>query len=340
VLVPKLPEAVDYEQRLSELFLDLAHHEQRSSEEITDDVVHMYSDVAYLRAANDGSIGDTIPAAAGLELFNTARKLIVASAAATLVHQSSFAQATPKRAYKHAHEVKLGHTKRGSYVLPIISRSRALASTQQGGEEPLFSVAAEEAQFGRRVQVTMAKALGALEQLAVVQERSPSPAQSVEAVGAGLSSDLADAVARVLRADDVGEVDLTFRWSGVGGEPIGAPSAVSFPREAVDRLQLVVEQLKASSEPHQTVLFGSVVQLRSSPHEEGGRIEVEAVVNGRRRNVIMRLSPADYEIARQSHKHQRIVAQGVLNVGRTPTMDVTSFDYERTLTAGAPADSD
>lgn len=336
VLVPKLTEAVDYRRRLSELFQDLACYERKLADQVTDEMARQYADVVYLRAANGGSIGDTIPAATGLELFNTARKIVVASAAATIVRQPSFAQTTPKRAYRHAHEVKLGHTQRGSYVLPIISRADSLSEIQHEGETPLFSIAGEEAQFGRRVQVTMAKALSVLEHLTVTQERLPTPAQSIEAVGVGLSSDLAEAVTRVLRADSVGEVDLRFKWSIAGGTPLDTPDEVSFPRDAVDKLEVVVEQLKASSEPHRTVVFGSVVELRSGPHEDGGRVEVEAVLNGKRRNIVMRLNARDYEIARQSHTQTRVIAQGVLtNLGprRTPTMDVTSFDFERTLTS-------
>lgn len=124
VLVPMKPGAPDFAKRARILIQDLARVGSEDVQTVHDAIATVYNDVTDLRASHPSMSDGSIPLESGYELFVSARRLRVASAAATIRRQGHFRN-FPTRARDQAREVRLGQTRRGSYIVPIISQARS-----------------------------------------------------------------------------------------------------------------------------------------------------------------------------------------------------------------------
>ncbi|WP_446217943.1 hypothetical protein [Micromonospora sp. IBHARD004] len=193
----------------------------------------------------------------------------------------------------------------------------------------------EEAAFERRVTTNLARALGVLEAMAI-QTNRPSVRDINEAVGEGLSFEMCRAMSRPLQDEVVHEVSVPIAWAPGVSAPRGVAHASDFPRECSDRLKEIATVLRRDRVDSHEVIYGVVVGLRSRSGDEGGRVEIETLVDGAKRLVRLDLNENDYETARSTHKRGPVVVRGTLhrNPGRTATMDVLSFEPDLSLPLG------
>lgn len=332
VLVPLIETASDYAKRMHILIEDLARIEQRPEPSVRDAIRFVFYDVTDLQADSE-DIDDTIALHSGLGMFASAQKLVIAAAAATIRRQSHFSRSIPLKARAHADHVRLGHTKRGSYIIPIISAARP-PEPLDADEDLALDVEVEESLFDRRVTVTMAQALDVLADLTVRRERVPSRSDVTSAVGEGLSYELCTAVREVLRSDGIDSMNVTFNWASAAQRPMGAADAVAFPQESVDIVQRVADDLRNVPRERENIIFGVVEDLHESGDEPTARIGVKTIVDGRARKVWMELDKATYREALRCHENRlRVVARGILRLpaGREATMDVHSFSSDNAL---------
>lgn len=201
VLVPMKPGAPDFAKRTQILLADLARIESQDARTVHDAVATVFNDVTDLRASHPSLSDGSIPLEAGYELFISAKRLRVASAAATIRRQGHFRN-FPTRAREQAREVRLGQTRRGSYIVPIISQARSPEDVYSPGQE-YIEVGVEETLFDRRVTATMSRALGVLEDMASA-EREPTPSEITDSIGEGVSYELCQALSKVVNTDSVG----------------------------------------------------------------------------------------------------------------------------------------
>jgi hypothetical protein len=190
IFLPLRETANDFEKRVRMLVADLSRFERRAPEEIKQEISCVFYDVTDLEASHPSQINGSIPLHAAERLFLAARKMVEASAAATIQRQAHYGHQMPDRAREHARHVRAGHTKEGSYILPIISRARAAPDITIENERPQYLVDVEETLFDRRVMTTMAKALEALELIAVRSDRRPSGTEIIDVIGEGVSREL------------------------------------------------------------------------------------------------------------------------------------------------------
>lgn len=333
VLVPKVQTAPDFVNRVAMLTRELAEVERRSPEAVMDDISRQFLDVADLRVEHPDATSDTIPLEAGYAVFTSAKQLVVAAAGATLRRQAHFGRSMPTKARRHTNSVRLGHTKRGSYVVPIISHAR-IPDVPTFDDHPHLELAVEEALFDRRVMTTMSQALGVLEEMTVRRDRAPSRSEIHGAIGDGVSRELCQAVDQIIGTDTVAELSFDFRWAPAVNGPARAHNHVVFPDEARPLVEAVSKQLRTARDEHQSVLFGVITDLSSGTDELGVRVAIETVVDGRKRKVWFDLGEDDYEVAIRCFKRQPVVARGTLTTaaGRRPSMQVSFFGPDTSIT--------
>ncbi|MGN9915976.1 hypothetical protein [Micromonospora palomenae] len=331
VLVPKLPHAPDFDKRIELLTRDLQRIEERPAQDIRNDITRQFLDITDIRA--DHEYGEQcIPLEAGHKLFTTAKGLVVSATASTLQRRGYFGRSMPKRARDQARRALVGHTRPGSYVVPIINNAR-LPDLPSQDEQPRLIESVEEAAFERRVTTNLARALGVLQEIAVVRENKPSVRDVHDAVGEGLSFEMCRAIVRPLQEQVVRRVDITFAWAPGVAPPRGVAPGFEFPSGCLDSLKDVAGTLRRDPSNSEEVVYGIVVGLRSRSRDEGGRVEVETLIDGAKRLVRLDLNERQYEIARACHKRSPVIARGTLhrNPGRMASMEVANFEQDLSL---------
>ncbi len=161
LLVPHLPNAPDYSKRVHLLTSELARVERRDASRVEEDMTRVYCDISNVTAKHPFLETDSIPLESGVGLYLATKRMVIAAAGATLRRQGHFGHSLPRRAREHAHNVRLGHSRQGSYTVPIISLAKVVAPQVRDR----LDIEAEESLFDRRVMITFARALGALQEL-------------------------------------------------------------------------------------------------------------------------------------------------------------------------------
>ncbi|MFF0891194.1 hypothetical protein [Streptomyces sp. NPDC003456] len=298
VLVPMKPGAPDFAKRTRILLQDLARVESEEVQTVHDAIATVYHDVTDLRASHPSLSDGSIPLESGYELFVSAKRLRVASAAATIRRQGHFRN-FPTRARDQAREVRLGQTRRGSYIVPIISQARSQEDVYSPRQDHI-DVQVEETLFDRRVTATMSRALGVLEDMAGA-EREPTRSEINDSIGEGVSYELCQALTRVVNTESVSAIDVSFNWSRVAAPPPGTPARVEFNGDAINIVDRVSEQLKTKVYTSEHVIYGVVTDLSRHPEDDTGRVGVKTLIQRRSRTVWMNLADGDYHTAVRCH---------------------------------------
>ncbi|MFF4227998.1 hypothetical protein [Streptomyces sp. NPDC001820] len=331
LMVPKIESAPDYQHMLQSMTLELARFEGRQPEQVRDDIARQFLDITKLRAASADLIGDTIPLHAGIALFDSAKRLVTAAAASTLMRQGNFGRNMPRRAINHAKHVRLGHTIQGSYIVPIISEVRVpdVYSVDEGiDSQPRLDLKVEEARFDRRVTTTMAHALEVLEEIAVTRDRVPSAADVHDAVAEGVSRELCDAVFQVLSTGQVDSYDIDFQWAPAVTPPRLLTESIDFPKGAVHVVGEIAAVLRTSERVEEQIIFGIITNCAAPLGEGMGRVTVQAAIGGRARTVRFDLDWKSFALASRYMAERRpVFVRGVLHMpsGRQATMEVSAF---------------
>jgi hypothetical protein len=146
----------------------------------------------------------------------------------------------------------------------------------------------------------------------------------------------------VISLPEVDEMDLDFGWARAVTPPQNAVKRVLFPKESAPIVEQIAERLKKVPRERQYVLYGVITDLHHDADEnvQGGRVGMETFVEGKTRTVWFELNEDEYREAHRVHTKQRVMAQGILHVGRRPwTLDVSHFQTDPSLMA-PPSDSE
>lgn len=213
ILVPTIDTASDFSLRAGLLMQDLSKVEHRPTDAVSYDVSTIVFDVTDFKPTNPELIDNSIPVGAGQKLFESAEKLMEASAAATIRRQAHFSRSMPLLARTHAKTLRIGHTRRGSYIVPILSPAHTSPALPEDEEPRLFALAVEETLFDRRVMTTLSSALGRLEDIAVTASRMPTQSEVADSVEGGVSRELCEAVKIAISDPGIESLDISLKWS-------------------------------------------------------------------------------------------------------------------------------
>ncbi|USX50768.1 hypothetical protein [Lentzea sp. HUAS12] len=191
-------------------------------------------------------------------------------------------------------DVRLGHTKRGSFVFTVVTRLGDPLPDRDGSHS---------SPFPRRVMETLATGLHAAKDLSLNWNAS-----AVErAAERGLSANLVESLQDLTESDSVRELDLSFAWATGEPRPQVPSSRIVVDRDAMAGLPRVRERLVRREEPPRTETV--VGQVRSLTREEPGGDEQEettivlsAEVRGRTRKIHVLLGGEDYDWAIFAHR--------------------------------------
>lgn len=247
-------------------------------------------DVVNLRAANDIVIRDTIPYSAGVTLIRESWTLLRAAATTSLGTKAHIRGNYRTRADEIIEKARMAHTKRGSFIIPI---HLALPEPEplDDGLFPVDFQATPESEE-RRVIRTFAQALSTIDEIAIRPEKEPTRDAISDLVRAGVSHEFSAALQRVLQEQAVAEFSATFEWASAVPAPPGAPSNVSVPASAQERIKRVAQRLRSEPPERQTeYLTGPIVSVHRDPATHDGDVTVQASRGGRLAHVTVNVSP-------------------------------------------------
>ncbi|MFV0632726.1 hypothetical protein [Demequina sp.] len=308
VVVPTNRLAPDFDLRWSQMLDSLAGSLATDREGLILRVTESGSDVTEFRAT--GNIDNSIPLGDAATLIDSVRRAMQASANAALQPRSYYGHSLPDAARDHARKVRMGQTRRGSYIVPVISRLPVL-EPDNVDDAVLFEEVSYQP-FARKAMLRLAEGLNTLRELSH-GGTEPAPRKITEAVGAGVSAELCEAVANTLAAPSIGGLDVDFNWA----ERLPAPSAphrVGIESDSIEMIRHIGETLRGEPIVGRQTVVGYVKRLDRGEDDELGRVTLRVIDNDRARNVSLELDDNDYHVAGQANTDRRMVsATGVLH---------------------------
>lgn len=192
-------------------------------------------------------------------------------------------------------DIRLGHTKRGSFVFTVVTRL--------GDPLPDHDDGTRATPFPRRVMETLATGLHTATALSLNWD----PPAVERAAELGLSASLVESLLDLTDTDSLRELDLSFDWAAGEPRPEVPSSRIVVNRDAMVGLPRVRERLVRREEPPRTETI--VGQVRSLTREEFGdddqeetTIVLSAEVRGRTRKIHVPLVGEDYDWAIFAHR--------------------------------------
>lgn len=309
VVVPMQPSAPDFDLRWFEMLRTLSGAFDTDPAGVVLAVVETGSDIAEFRASGEGRIDDSMPLGDAATLIESARRALQASANAALQPRSYYGHSLPDAAREYARNVRMGQTRRGSYIVPVISRLPILEPDEEEDAVLFEDVAFQP--FARTAMLRLAEGLTALRDL-THGVAFPSRSQITESIGAGVSSELCEAVAATIETESVASLDVSFKWAE-RLPLVSAPTRVTMDGAAAPIIRTVASVLKGEAVVGQQTLVGYVKRLDRGEDDEVGRIILRALDNDKARNIAMDLTDADYHVAGVANTERRMVSvTGVL----------------------------
>lgn len=310
-VVPMLDSAPDFSLRWEEMLNRLAIAFDTDEAGVLLAVTQSGSDIAEFRAT--GQIDDSLPLGDAATFIDSVRRWMQASANSALQPRSYFGHSVPDAARDHARNVRMGQTRRGSYIIPVISRLPMLAP-ENVDDAVLFDEVTYQP-FARTAMLRLAEGLTVLRDL-THGSSTPSPSRITEAVGAGVSSELCEAVANTLETESINGLDVSFSWAA-RLPVLDVPGAVALEDGALPIIREVERVLKGAPLVGRQTVTGYVKRLDRGEEDEVGRVTLRVLDNDKARNVTVELNDADYHIAGEANTERKMVsATGILH--RTP----------------------
>lgn len=308
VLVPMLTSSPDFTLRWSEMLGHLAEDFNLDQAGVLLAVTKAGSDIAEFRAV--GHIDDSLPLGDAATLIDSVRRAMQASANSALQPRSYFGHSIPEAARDHARHVRMGQTRRGSYVVPVISRLPILQPID-ADDAVLFEDVAYQP-FARNAMLRLAEGLTQLREL-THGAGEPTRSQITESIGRGVSSELCDAVANSLETESITDLDVSFTWAERLPTP-SASKAVKLESGSVHLIRQVGDTLRGEPVVGSQTVVGYVKRLDRGEDDEVGRITLRILDNDKARNVTLELNDEAYHIAGEANTDRRMVsATGVLH---------------------------
>ncbi|MGW2161625.1 hypothetical protein [Nonomuraea sp. NPDC001699] len=305
IMLPLSSDFADYSHRFYDALNAIRLINDWDVDSLYEHIVATRADLLYIRldqAMPDG----TIP-------FRQAEATIKA------IHRMMRAAATTAADPRHSHrgrrsavvteflneDVRLGHTKRGSFVFTVVARVEDDADTGHAANLPRADGDPMGDPFPRKVMETLARGLQTTHRLARGQDR-----EALEDPAAwGLSANLIESLEEMAEPEGLRSLDLSFEWAAAGQAPAVGREPIKLEREILGELARVRERLVRQEEPpRRETLVGPV---KSLAWEEGGDLEEEvgaivilADVNGRTRSVHLTLSGRDHDWAIRAYQNK------------------------------------
>ncbi|WP_022883370.1 hypothetical protein [Glaciibacter superstes] len=275
-----VPFAVHPESReLAAIVVSLARQQQRAEGDVAQEIEQEFLDVQAYRIADSFVLEDRALLDSAATVLDSARKLIRAAANTARAPRAYIATGFSRPADAIARKARLSHTRRGSFVLPVVMpiEPPEYLANQILDEDTDIKLESTE----RRTTRTLATALAALDSIAVRPDKEPSSVELNYLVEVGVSKELVTAVRAIASNAGVHAFETRFEWAPGVGTPPGLPDRVLIPDEASSLLARVEKQLKVAKPRPDESISGQIVQIRQVPGEPQGEVTIRTIRNGK-----------------------------------------------------------
>jgi hypothetical protein len=292
----------------------LAAFERIPVDQIETAIRFQFIDVTQLRVLNDIGVVGSVSLSAGASMITAGRVMVRAAATTAFGPKAHINGSFSKPADEIAKRVRLGHTREGSYVIPLLMPIPPQVSDLD--DHPSLDIDTERVPYEpaeRRVTRTLAQALQAVQRGIVQPAVAPKVRDVVPLIAAGVSRELVVAVDEVLADDNIGSFAASFGWAEAIAPPGGVPSRVEIPAEASGLLQATATLLKNPRRSPSQVITGPIVEVRHLPGDPFGEIAVQTVRRGRMNEIRVRLQGKELNQALEWMRSARaVLVEGVI----------------------------
>jgi hypothetical protein len=289
----------DYALRIREVLDNLAAIENRSQQEIYQDLIRTNQDV--IRIAVDVPESGRLRLDEAGALISAAQDLLLAAACAAHSQRVYFPRRKPQRAVDYLRTVNLAAPEAGSFVVVLESPLPTAFAAQ-----PAFALTDDEP-FERTALITLVKAASRVQTAIETANVQGTLDRFSDEVQAGVNANYCDALASML--EDVPSRGLNVALSWAPARPVvqALPSRFTFSKLDGPVLRAAAKFLKERAPVSDFELVGQVVRLEAPDPTQGGSIRVAGMVDDAIRQVQLMLGPDDYQRAIEAHQHQRVV---------------------------------
>ncbi|MFJ6931720.1 hypothetical protein ACIQUP_31030 [Streptomyces nigra] len=194
-LLPLNDEYRDFRRRYVEFLNEIAAHYGVGAIELANRVRLDDADVLLFRIAHDEESDEAVNFDTASDVMSLAHRMLAMAARYTVDPDKEFTGRMPSQARDYVKKhVFLGHTQRGSFVIPVLSGLRAA-----GGSQAIFA---------RRVMDNLAAALDRVRSLVAGESYSAESDEFAPLVVA-----LTDALQTFLKNPDFKALEISFRWA-------------------------------------------------------------------------------------------------------------------------------
>ncbi|MFC6090715.1 hypothetical protein [Saccharothrix lopnurensis] len=330
ILLPLATDYVDFDRRFHDTLHALATIYDWDLGELAEHITSTRADLFYVRLDQE-MLDGTIPFRQAEHTLEALFRMLKAAAttADDPTHSHRGRRSSTVTDFLED-DVRLGHTKRGSFVFTVVTRL--------GDPVPKHGDDTPVSPFPRRVMETLATGLNTSRDLALSGDASVID----EASQHGLSANLVESLLELTQVETLRELDLSFDWAAAEPPPRVPTSRIVVDRQAMAGLPRVRERLvRRESPPRMETLVGRVRSLTREEQgvdQEEATIVLAAEVDGRVRKVHIPLPEEDYTWAIFAHTNKLplivtgslVFERGAWRLSDPITVDVAYLRNHRT----------
>ncbi|PWW65617.1 hypothetical protein [Actinokineospora spheciospongiae] len=295
IMLPLATGYADFTDRFEDALIALSQVYGVGASQLADFIVSARADLFFVRLDQPMADG-TIPFKQAEATIDALYKML--KAAATTAHDPNHSHRGRRSSIVNDfldHDVRLGHTQRGSFVFTILARLGDPAKPAPAASAAQSTVPID---FSRAAMQTLAQALETTRDLTRALDESVIESAAQFGLSAGVVESLEDITA----PQSLRSLDLSFRWATSEPAPAVGTRAIILDRDAINGLSHVRERLMRREEPpRRETLIGSVRSLTredTAPDEpESATIVLVADVRGKTRAVNVTVTGQDHDWA-------------------------------------------
>ncbi|NRD09508.1 hypothetical protein [Rathayibacter agropyri] len=305
-----VPYEVDQESfEFNALVERLAMHERRDVVVIRDALESEFLDTQSYRVSDRFVRDDAALLGSAFTILNSARKLLRAAATTARKPRPRIGSNYSRPADELAAKARLSHTRRGSFVVPIVMPVDPPASSDGQLDSALAPIEPSE----RRVTRTLASAVTAIDTIAIKPEKEPGPDEIMGLVQSGVSMELVAAVRDIALDPGVEAFDTSFRWAAALGAPGRMPDRVVIPREAASLLGKVALTLGRTRPEPEASVSGQIVQIRYVQDDPTGELAIRVERTNRQADIFVTVSSdVIHDAYVWARNHRAVLARGLI----------------------------
>jgi len=299
VMIPLATDYADFTTRFVDALESLGHIHDWDAYELLEHVAATRADLFFVRL-DQAMIDGTIPFHQAEKTLQAIYKMMRAAATTTADPNHSHRGRRPGSVTDFLEDgVRLGHTKKGSFVFTVVTRLGDPAPPDMAPDaQPVMA-------FPRRVMETLARGLETTKRL--TQEWDDQVLQSPGSEG--LSASLVESLEDMAQPEQLRSLDLSFEWAAGEQRPDVGLATIVLDRDVMVGLPRVRERLVRQEEPvRRETIVGLVKSLTredgASDEDETATVIVAADIRNKALRVHVTLSGEDHGWAIMAYKRK------------------------------------